>query len=206
MQHSAIPDGKRHEPKGISTAANKTVYLSNGAGSGSWSRIHENDLEYADKTKNIYGWNDISDSLYTPGAPMSISSGVRTLITNNGLAPQTDTTRLGAIWNTSLNQFLINDLNAFYLLRTTMKVKAAAAAGTPYALLMEWESASGPTVISGSTQFIKGGNYENNITLQRSFYNGSVINNAPLKIYVTPDTNITLYTLGFLIQRTYKET
>lgn len=34
--HQNIPDGKRHEPKGIGAAANGTTYVSNGAGSGNW--------------------------------------------------------------------------------------------------------------------------------------------------------------------------
>lgn len=37
IQHSAIPDGQRHEPKGISTAASGQVYVANGTGSGAWA-------------------------------------------------------------------------------------------------------------------------------------------------------------------------
>ena len=36
IEHDSIADGERHEPKGISTAAANQVYVSNGAGSGSW--------------------------------------------------------------------------------------------------------------------------------------------------------------------------
>jgi len=39
IQHSAIPDGQRHEPKGISTAANKTIYIANGSASGAWTKL-----------------------------------------------------------------------------------------------------------------------------------------------------------------------
>ena len=39
IQHSAIPDGQRHEPKGISTATNKQVYIANGSASGAWSKL-----------------------------------------------------------------------------------------------------------------------------------------------------------------------
>ena len=39
IQHSAIPDGQRHEPKGISTATNKQVYIANGSASGAWSKV-----------------------------------------------------------------------------------------------------------------------------------------------------------------------
>ena len=37
IEHKNITDAERHEPKGASTAANGTVYVSNGAGSGAWS-------------------------------------------------------------------------------------------------------------------------------------------------------------------------
>lgn len=35
-EHKAIIDAERHEPKGASTAASGTAYISDGAGSGSW--------------------------------------------------------------------------------------------------------------------------------------------------------------------------
>lgn len=39
IQHASIPDGKRHEPKGISTATAKQVYVADGAASGAWAKI-----------------------------------------------------------------------------------------------------------------------------------------------------------------------
>jgi len=36
IQHKDIPDSQRHEPKGASTASSGFVYVSNGAGSGTW--------------------------------------------------------------------------------------------------------------------------------------------------------------------------
>lgn len=147
----------------------------------------------------------MSDNLYSSGSPLSISSGVRTKLTNNGLASQTDTSRLGALWSTVNNNFLVNDLNAVYLIRVNCKVKAAAAAGTPYVLTFETESNNGPTVISGNTQMIKGGSYVNHLSWTSAYYVGSFINNQPISIYVTPDTNITLYDIGFVIERTYVE-
>ena len=163
-------------------------------------------MDYSDKTKNRFGWNDISDSLYTSGSPRAITSGTRTQLTNNALATQTDVSRLGALWVTASNQFLINDLNASYILRLNMKVTAAAAAGTPYIILLEIQSDNGPTVISGSTRMIKGGGYVNQVSDTQLFYNGSFINNQPLKLFITPDTNINIYDVGFVLQRVYAET
>lgn len=39
IQHSVIPDGQRHEPKGISTAIVDEVYVANGASSGTWQKL-----------------------------------------------------------------------------------------------------------------------------------------------------------------------
>jgi hypothetical protein len=205
ISHSSIPDGKRHEPKGASTAVTRSVYHSDGAGSGSWRKTSDLDIDYSVKANNKFGWNDVSGNLYTSGSPRAISSGARTQLTNNGLAAQTDTSRLGVLWNTSLNQFLINDLNAFYRIRVNLKAKTSSGAGTPYTLLFELQSDNGPTVIQGITQTIKGGSYVNHLSLPIEFYNGSFINNQPLKLFVTPDANIDIYDIGFVITRSYVE-
>jgi len=44
IQHSSIPDGQRHEPKGISSATNKQVYVANGSASGAWSKLSPQSL------------------------------------------------------------------------------------------------------------------------------------------------------------------
>ena len=206
IEHKDIPDAQRHEPKGISSASNKQVYVANGGGGGAWARLHENDLNYADKTKNVFGWADIADNLYTTGSPLAITASTRTKLTNNAAAVQTDSTRLPGIWETANNRFLINDLNAAYVLRVQCRIKAAAAAGTPYVVKFEVQSSAGPTVIAAADMFIKGGGYENAIGYSTLIYMGSTINNQPLELFVTPDTAITLYNIGFTVQRTYKET
>lgn len=205
IQHSAIPDGERHEPKGVSTASSGQVYVADGAASGSWRKVRDTDMDFSVKANNLFGWNDIADNLYTSASPRSISASTRTLLTNNAAATQTDTSRLGAIWNTSGNYFQMNDLNALYIVRTQFKAKASAAAGTPYVIKLEVETSNGPTVISVNDQFIKGGSYENGVSFTSQFYMGSFVNNTQLKVYVTPDTNITLYDIGFVVSRAYKE-
>ncbi len=205
IQHKDIPDAERHDPKGLSSASASQVYIASAANTGAWRKLRESDIDYTDKTKNIFGWNDVSDSQYTSGAPRSIASATRTQLTNNGLATQTDTSRLGTIWDATNSRFLINDLNAFYILNVNLKVKAAAAAGTPYQLTLELESANGPTVIRGQTEFIKGGDVVNLKSFAMPFYLGSFINNQFLRLYVTADTAITLYDIGYVVQRTYKE-
>lgn len=207
VQHRNISDLESHEPKNISTAANGQIYVANGSASGSWKKMNEVDnMDFTNKAKNIFGWNDISDNQYTSGSPRAITSSTRTLLTNNALASQTDTTRLGPLWEVANSRFNINDLNSVYILNVNFKVTAAAAAGTPYSVLVELESANGPTVIRAQSDFIKGGGTVNGKSFNFPIYLGSFINNQFLRVYVTPDTNINLYDIGFVIQRTYKET
>jgi hypothetical protein len=205
IQHVNIPNAQLHESKGVSTAAANSVYIANGTGSGVWRKPTDLDTDYSDKTKNKFGWNDVADSLYTLAGPRTILSGVRTQLTNNGVSAQSDTSRLGSLWDPVLNQFLINDLNGFYIVRTSFKIKASATAGTPYIATLEYQSSNGPTVISGDSRLIKGGSAVNQISMTQGFYNGSFINNQALKLYLTADTDITLYDIGFIVERTYVE-
>lgn len=39
IEHRNLPESGLHEPKGVSTAASDRVYISDGAGSGSWSQV-----------------------------------------------------------------------------------------------------------------------------------------------------------------------
>ncbi|MCA6480571.1 MAG: hypothetical protein IM557_08220 [Chitinophagaceae bacterium] len=204
-QHSAITDPNIHEPKGISTASNRQVYKANGSGSGAWTKLSELDFDYSDKANNLFGWNDIHDSLYTSGSPRAISSGTRTQITNNALDAQTDITRLGALWSTVNNNFLINDLNALYLIRVNCKITAAASAGTPYTALFELQSAAGPTVVAGQTVFVKGGSTINQVSFPFVIPMRTDINNQTLTVFITPDTNINIYDVEFVVQRNYRE-
>lgn len=205
IQHKDVPDAQLHEPKGIIGAVNKAVYFADAAGSGAWRAITEQELSYADKTKNKFGWNDISDSLYTSGTPRAVAAA-RTQVTNNGLAAQSDTSRLGSVWNNGTNVFTINDLNAAYELRFSFKCTAAAAAGTPYICTVELESSNGPLVFASGTLTLKGGGAVNHMNMVVPFYSGSSINNFNTSVYITPDTALAVYDIGFFLRRTYKET
>ena len=45
IEHSELPDELLHEPKGASTAAEGTVYIADGAGSGSFKKIPTSSLD-----------------------------------------------------------------------------------------------------------------------------------------------------------------
>lgn len=208
--HASLSDAELHYCKHITTAttADKGKVITPSSttnGISTLRKLNETDLDFTTKANNLFGWNDIADSTYTSGSPRAIGSGVRTLLTNNAAAAQTDTSRLGTIWNVGGSYFQVDDLNAAYVVRVQMKVTAAAAAGTPYIALYELETSNGPTVINGNTQFIKGGGAVNYVSFSSLIYMGSFINNTQLKLYITSDTNVHIYDIGFTVQRTYRE-
>lgn len=47
VEHSQLPDELLHEPKGASTAAAGTVYVADGAGSGSFTKLPTTSLDIA---------------------------------------------------------------------------------------------------------------------------------------------------------------
>lgn len=44
QEHKDIVDAQRHEPKGASTAVASTIYVSNGAGSGTWRKLEPTEI------------------------------------------------------------------------------------------------------------------------------------------------------------------
>jgi hypothetical protein len=205
IQHSAIPDNQRHEPKGISTASAGQVYLADGATSGVWRKVRESDLDFTNAANNKFGWNYRVDSQYTSGAPLAITSATKTVITNNGLGALTNTTRpLGITY--AADSFTPSALNASYVLRVNAKVVAAATAGTPYVCKISLEGGAAPLQFAAQDLFIKGGSYVNDLSATFLFFTGSLNTNQPIKIYFTPDTNTTVHNISWLIQRTYVET
>lgn len=200
IQHKDIADTESHEPKNISTATAGQLYVADGAGSGDWAKLTENEMDFSDKTKNKFGWNLIADTQYTSGSPRAITVTTKTALTNNALGGVTDTSRLGLIWDTANSKFLINDLNAVYMLRVTATIDASV--GT----YLQWELEGGsPAALIAGDQALRSGTGVK-VSFLTTFALTSAINNTDLKIYVTPSANINLYSVFFQIQRLYKET
>lgn len=44
-EHKDLTGSNLHEPKGVATASNNTVYVADGAGSGSWSKVGVNSID-----------------------------------------------------------------------------------------------------------------------------------------------------------------
>lgn len=63
VEHSQLPDELLHEPKGASTAAAGTVYVADGAGSGSFSKLPTTSLDIT--LESVSTISDPSDTAET---------------------------------------------------------------------------------------------------------------------------------------------
>ena len=57
-QHKDLSGSDLHEPKGVASASNKTVYVANGSGSGAWSAYLATDLDTTGVTSGHYLYNN----------------------------------------------------------------------------------------------------------------------------------------------------
>jgi len=109
IAHKNIPSAQAHEPKGIESAVNKTLYIANGSGSGAWSKIGPQSLSgvasngvsgqfvavdgagnfvlASAPSGSVYFYNTATPytltypSAFTKAAPTTTGSGTPTLIT-----------------------------------------------------------------------------------------------------------------------------
>lgn len=61
IEHRDIVDSQRHEPKGASTAVASTVYVSDGAGSGTWRKVNASEIEGIGSDGGVAGLMVVSD-------------------------------------------------------------------------------------------------------------------------------------------------
>lgn len=207
IKHATLTGANLHEPKGVAAASQGQVYVADGGGSGAWKKINQTDnIDYSVVSKNQNGFNIILDNAYTSASPRALVANTRVAITNNGLKAGTDQIRLGAVWNATTSDFTLTDLNSAYILRVNYKITAAATDATPYAIKLEAEHDNPVgSIIYGNTQYVKGGSYVNNLVTTDLFFVGPSLQNSNLKLYVTPDTAMSMYDISFMLQRTYKE-
>lgn len=96
VQHKDLTGVQLHEPKGAATAAAGSVYVSDGAGSGSWTN------------PPVLGWYDYNDSA-TAGSPITLTADTWTTMTNDGAGGDTELSYALAgttnLWNTGTNRF-----------------------------------------------------------------------------------------------------
>ena len=71
IEHKELPDELLHEPKGASTASAGEVYIADGAGSGSFSKLPTSSLDIVIKNITSVPASDIPETLDVDGSALT---------------------------------------------------------------------------------------------------------------------------------------
>lgn len=137
IEHDAISDGERHEPKGISSATVKQVYTSDGIGSGSWQN-------------SPLGWE-----YYQHGSTGQVITSTYSKIQINGLgsltskafAPRDIRGTATQLWDTT--NFKITPVNVGDAYDFRLDIPVTAESGSPVEATLQLDIGGGatPTIV-----------------------------------------------------------
>jgi hypothetical protein len=161
IQHKDIPDAERHEPKGVSTASDGTVYQADGAGSGSWE-IGKVKGQASAEEGMILRANGSNDTawVYAPeGWAHYRESGAGQVITTtaskvliDGAAAKSTSAYLpyqirgtGQLWNVTTSKITPINTGDTYDLRIDIPVTAESGAPTELKLELDIGTGAGIT-------------------------------------------------------------
>jgi hypothetical protein len=164
--------------------------------------------DFVESLDSITGhyWQHYRDSDYTVGSKLSIAGGVRTKLTNNGVT-RTEASPNGypAVWDTTTNKIVPENLDDFYTIRLDIKGWSDLAQTNNFDV--EMDIGGGIGVISADTGvFIKGNGVEQSFNFSSQFFVGSTFITNGGELYITPDSDASFWDIGITISRTYTPT
>lgn len=200
IAHKDIPDAGLHEPKGVASAVAGTVYVANGAGSGSWTDPIPTDIHRV-------GWANYNDYATTI-TPQAISSTTWTKITCDALGSLTDESYLPAgvatLWNSSTDQFDFTDLNLGSTVDIRIDLDVTTSSANQYVATRIVYGEGDPDEYSIGIATI---HYKTSGTYNLVSYSGAYIGNTltkdnPAQIEIYSDASCTVMVKGVYIRVT----
>lgn len=200
IEHDSIPNADIHEPKDVSSASAGTVYVADGAGSGSWATADAlgsgaapaGALLLADGSGGLdflryQGWAHYEDTDTTVGSPsQALLPGVRTLWTNDGGTSIIDKKPSDAtveMWDTATNTHVpIADFDLYHLRMSFFAENYAGA--TPYIDIELDIGGSIGTIFGRVVSLHKGGSAQF-ISIAFPVFSGTTYNANGGKFYLT---------------------
>lgn len=212
LEHTALNSAQVHEPKHITSATTsdtgKVITPSSSVNNISQLRyLRLNELDTAGYRSKSTGWAYYVDTAYTSGSPLSISSGVRTKITINGLGTGTDITNLADgdtnYWDTSTNKMLLGTGGpvAGDVFEMTLRFKTAATGGTPY---FDLQADVAGTVVAEKTQSLTKSSAINCFDETTTLFVSSAVATSGAEIYFIPSANLDFYDFTILITKLHQ--
>jgi hypothetical protein len=131
IEHSALPDELLHEPKGASTAAEGTVYVADGNGSGAFRKIEPSDLSFTRPSYTSPELDDIDDTVTVVGDDLTqVADGTLTDVEDYTEVPAAVTNKINEnaaeLYRIFTNQKKINEEITASLLVLQSKISELA--------------------------------------------------------------------------------
>lgn len=136
IEHNVIPDGERHEPKGLLTANNGQVYIARGTDTGEWVYLPMGWGNYVD--------NATAQTFGVTAAKLSVNGGGAT--TELNYLPR-EIRGSGQLWDTATDKITPIRIGDSYNVRLVLPVTAKT--GTPNLLEVDLDigGAATPTIV-----------------------------------------------------------
>jgi hypothetical protein len=163
IEHKNIPDGQRHEPRGVSTATEGTAYIADGSGSGSWkvpqvegqSSSEEGQLLKADGAGG-YSWvNSVTGwGYYKHNGTGQVFNTTPSKLVVDGLEGTSEDSYLpyvirgvDTLWDSSTNKLKPINIGDSYLVRIDLPVTSETGSPTEATLSLDIGGSASPTTV-----------------------------------------------------------
>lgn len=131
-EHNSLTDPELHEPKGVSTASDRQVYIADGAGSGSWALFEKTGwANYEDNTS-------VAASITTTASQLEVDK--QGTDTEEDFLPR-QIRGAGTLWNSTTNRITPIAVGDLYLVKITLT--DIVETGTPNTIKVEYDSGAG---------------------------------------------------------------
>ena len=210
VQHVSIQSADTHEPKHITAAtvvdAGKVITPSGSVnGESELRRLNISDVETDGYTSPFSFWATYQDNQYTEGSPRSITGGVRTLVSINGLGSQTDTAELPGgidLWGASLNLITPENERDAYAIRLNYKCSTTAT-GAYVDNELDIGGAVG-VAIQETRPVLKASDATNRVNVSWPVYVGSTFITNGGELYITPSDDTDFWDFRISIFRIHQ--
>lgn len=194
-EHNTLTGSDLHEPKGVDNAPAGSFYEADGAGSGSWLRLH--------------GWGQYQDTDRTVGTPtQNISTGVRTQFLCDGGFLTTErlpSDATSSLWNTTTNKHIPIAQYDTYNFRVSFTAENYAGT-SPYIVCELDIGGSVGVILSETVPLLKSGSAQD-IVLSWPVFSGTTYTSNGGTVYLTytGTGSADIYKNSVLIERTSKD-
>ena len=221
VQHKDLPDAQLHEPKGASSANAGDVYVSDGAGSGSWATASALGSDTATAGEQltadgaggldfsrVQGWAQYEDSRTTVGTPtQTITNSVRTKMINDGATSTIEklpSDAAGSLWNVSTNKH--EPIATFDLYHIRISFIIENYSGTNPYLDLELDIGGGVGVIFARDISLRKSGAATKVSAAFPVFTGTtyLANGGEFYITYTGNTTCDIYKTSILIVRESK--